>query len=55
MFVHEHHEFRLILNALQSRFCSNELILNPAIDWPLFYKLVIRHRVWHQVHSAILH
>ncbi|MDF1827386.1 MAG: nucleotidyltransferase family protein [Legionellaceae bacterium] len=54
MHVNENHEFKLILHTLQSQFSSNELILDPAIDWPLFYKLVLRHRIWHQVHDALI-
>ena len=27
--------------------------MNPDIDWPLFFSLVCRHRVWHPVYKAL--
>lgn len=45
-------EHELILNTLQYQSSASELIIDPNINWPLFYTLIIRHRVWHQVHNA---
>lgn len=45
-------ELTLILNVLQHQSNATELVFDPAINWTLFYKLVRRHRVWHQVHNA---
>ena len=49
-----HIEHELLLQTLQTE--SNNTIpifIDPAINWDLFYKYVLRHRVWHQVHNAL--
>ena len=46
-------ELRLLLDTLQPPSSANALAIEPAIDWVLFYKLVLRHRVWHQVNNAL--
>lgn len=48
-------EQALLLHTLQSDSTdATALHLDPTINWDLFYKYVIRHRVWHQVHKALL-
>ena len=44
-------ELSLLISILQT---DTDVVSNPTIDWALFYKLVIRHRVWHLVHKALL-
>lgn len=48
-------ELKLILSALQHQTSSNELSIDPTLNEPLFYKLILRHRVWHQVYHAFKH
>ena len=43
-------ELLLLLSILQA---DTNIVSPPNIDWQLFYKLVIRHRIWHQVHKAL--
>lgn len=51
----DNHELRLLLSTLQNKPHVRELTPHPDIDWALFYKLVLRHRVWHPVHHALTH
>jgi len=51
--VNRNIELTLILNMLQHQSSVTKLVFDPAINWKLFYKLVRRHRVWHQVHNAL--
>ncbi len=46
-------ELTLILNVLRDGCLAQEALLDPSINWPLFYKLTCRHRVWHQVNQAV--
>ena len=49
-----HPELALILKTLPiNRSNSNTLNIDPNINWAFFYKLVCRHRVWHQVLESI--
>lgn len=48
-------ELTFILTILQHQSSAHALEFHPAIDWALFYKLVRRHRVWHQVHNVFKH
>ena len=49
-------EFALLINAmLHKQADTTKLTIDSAIDWNLFYKLVLRHRVWHQVSKALMH
>ena len=52
---HKHRpELALLLHALQYNPAhASELAMNPSIDWPLFFSLVCRHRVWHPVYKAL--
>lgn len=38
-------ELSLILQSLQ----TTPTVFNEPINWPLFYNLLIQHRVWHQI------
>ena len=46
-------EFNLLLNILRAPNIKHPI--NSAIDWQLFYKLTIRHRVWHKVYAYLKH
>ena len=48
----ENPELSLILYALQNQADTTVLTPGQAINWRLFYKLVLRHRVWHQVYNT---
>lgn len=49
---HKQIELLLLISALQQH---PSIKIDPTIDWNLFYTLVIRHRVWHQVLKALTH
>ena len=50
--MNEDLELTFLLGLLQNETCAKP---NSEINWPLFYKLVRRHRVWHQVFNALKH
>jgi hypothetical protein len=53
-FMERNQEFMLIIASLQFTHDNNKRVrINQTIDWNLFYKLTIRHRVWHQVYKAL--
>lgn len=44
----------LILQSLQTDLsASQHLTIDPSINWPLFYRMMIRHRVWHQIRNSL--
>ena len=48
-------EQALLLRTLQPKSTHDTTIyIDPAINWDVFYKYILRHRVWHQVHKALL-
>lgn len=46
-------ELAFIMQVLKSSSCIQEHKQHQAIDWNRLFKLIIRHRVWHQVFDEI--
>lgn len=47
-------ELSLIFDILQNNLANlKSQILHKKINWDLFYKLTIRHRIWYQVYKAL--
>lgn len=47
-------ELKIIFTVLQGNQLELEsLITNPSINWKILYKLILLHRVWHQVYVAL--
>lgn len=46
-------ELKIILAVLQGNQLELEsLVTNPSVNWKVLYKLILLHRVWHQVYAA---
>ena len=47
-------ELNLILAVLvQDQQLAAQISINPQLNWELVYKLVLRHRVWHQLYASL--
>lgn len=47
-------EFKYLIQTLQTSPAKKGDSINSPIEWDLLFQLIVRHRVWHQVYTALI-